>query len=613
MLILQETPSGDASPTLQITRVDSSQFPELKIDVSGANLPAQLQTLPAQIALDGSALPILADELSPQGIQVAIAIDTNDLSVRSQAGQTHYVRLANVLNRLLNADSILVDQDWVAGYWLAGNEPLRQLQTWTQQADLVFDEFVANRPPTLSATPLTTQPLRDLISELAASAADAQMANHVQAIMLFSTGQTAADVQDVIEAAQAQSIRFYVVELRDASPAEAVPNAPINSLEQLAIQTGGHYIALTNPESVAPLSRRLMAAHDSRIFTVRTEATQPQNLDVSLTLPNGAVLVASANVSELEIGDAVAAPPNVLSTPSPPQPTLQPTAAPQEQNLPTAVAGADAATAAGSQTPLNLVAWSVPILLLLGILSLFLWLRKRSARRQQAKRNAATAITPAKGYALADETQQTRFQIELPSSPLSSVARAAGHRSYKSPLIKPRVQHQPAHPDNSPISTEPPSTKRRPEEYYKDFENQLTVLHSVWGENAVTFQEAKTDPPIIGRLVRVVSDPRLPSELPIYGDLSESAPEYWIHIGRHSKQNTIVINDISISRQHAAIIVRNGQLYLSDNDSASGTFLNWKQLTPGDELLLRHKDLVSFGQIAYEYRAQSQEAESGVK
>ena len=66
-----------------------------------------------------------------------------------------------------------------------------------------------------------------------------------------------------------------------------------------------------------------------------------------------------------------------------------------------------------------------------------------------------------------------------------------------------------------------------------------------------------------------------------------------------------MINDLSISRQHAALIVRNGQLYLSDNNSASGTFLNWKQLTPGDELLLRDKDLVSFGQIVYEYRVQN--------
>ena len=103
----------------------------------------------------------------------------------------------------------------------------------------------------------------------------------------------------------------------------------------------------------------------------------------------------------------------------------------------------------------------------------------------------------------------------------------------------------------------------------------------------------------------MVSEPRLPQELPICGPQGDSAPEYWIHIGRQQQNNALVINDLSISRQHAAIIVRNGQLYLSDNNSASGTFLNWKQLTPGDELLLRDKDLVSFGQIVYEYRTQN--------
>ncbi|MEZ4661176.1 MAG: FHA domain-containing protein [Caldilineaceae bacterium] len=583
LLILQEALAEDAPPTLQITHIDNSRFPELKIAVSGANLPAQLQALPAHITLDGSESPILDDQVASQGIQLALAIDTNNLSVRSLTGQTHYARLANVLNRLLNSDSIVADQDWVAGYWLTGAEPLQELQAWTQQANQVFNEFVANRPPEISATPLAAAPLRELIDEFANSEADAQMANHVRAILLFSTGQTVSEMPDVIAAAQAQSIRIYVVELHDAD-SPAAPVAMVSVLQQLALQTGGHYISLTDPESVAPLARRLMAAHDSRIFTVRAEATQPQKLDVSLMLPDGAKLAASADASTFEATNITAAQTNTPSAAAPPTPlpatamseptALPPTTSPP-QSPPTAVANAEAPIAPDRQIPGGLVGWGLFILLLLGALAIFLWLRGRRRQRQLVGFMVEGAeIVPAAGYLLADKTQPTRFQIELPATPLSSVARAPQHRPYRSPLVKPRAQqHQPAGFNSPPISTDPPSTKPRPEEYYKDFEDQLTVLHSQRGENAVTSRTDKTDPPIIGRLVRVVSDPRLPPELPIYGELSESTPEYWIRIGRHSKHNTIVINDISISRQHAAIIVRNGQLYLSDSASASGTFL----------------------------------------
>jgi pSer/pThr/pTyr-binding forkhead associated (FHA) protein len=64
----------------------------------------------------------------------------------------------------------------------------------------------------------------------------------------------------------------------------------------------------------------------------------------------------------------------------------------------------------------------------------------------------------------------------------------------------------------------------------------------------------------------------------------------------------VVINDKSISREHAVIVQRAGRLYLRDNGSTSGTFLNWKRLNAGEELLLRHNDLISFGQIVYEFR-----------
>ena len=611
LLAPQPAQPDDAPPTIQITHIDNSHLPDIQIAVSGANLPAQLQALPAQIVMDGSPLSIVDDQMEQQGIQLAVAIDTNNLSVRSQAGQTHYARVANVLNRLLSAESIVAGQDWVSCFWLTGSEPLRELQPWTQQADQLFNEFVANRPSELTGVPLTAQPLLDLVNEFALSRADAQMADHVRAILLFSTGQTASDMQDVINAARAQSVRVYVVELLDA---DAAADSSTSVLQQLALQTGGHHIALTDPESVAPLARRLLAAHDSRVFTVRADTAQQHKLDVSLVLPNGDTLATSVELPTLASAYATPVPANApaasdasqltpVSTSAEDAVTVEPAATLAASNAPNAEADPGVASVSEPVLVGDLLVWAVPAALLVGMLIFWLWLRKRRARGSLSGADAVGKMA-GDGYLLADETRPTRFQVDLPASPLPNGGRAPNHRPYKSPLVKQRAVRQPASPNGPQISTALPSAVQDAE---TDFENQQTVFQAAWSEDVDTYQDDDdaTDLPVIGRLVRVVSEPRLPQELPICGPQGDSAPEYWIHIGRQQQNNALVINDISISRQHAAIIVRNGQLYLSDNNSASGTFLNWKQLTPGDELLLRDKDLVSFGQIVYEYRTQN--------
>lgn len=74
------------------------------------------------------------------------------------------------------------------------------------------------------------------------------------------------------------------------------------------------------------------------------------------------------------------------------------------------------------------------------------------------------------------------------------------------------------------------------------------------------------------------------------------------HIGRNSTQNTVVISDKLISRQHAVLVQEGTELYLRDNYSTLGTYLNGHELSSGDEFLIRHKDLIGFGPLLFEYR-----------
>jgi pSer/pThr/pTyr-binding forkhead associated (FHA) protein len=96
--------------------------------------------------------------------------------------------------------------------------------------------------------------------------------------------------------------------------------------------------------------------------------------------------------------------------------------------------------------------------------------------------------------------------------------------------------------------------------------------------------------PLLGYFVRVTNNPNLPSELLIYGTQPVAGEVRHIHIGRNTKNNTVVINDRTVSREHAILIQKEGKVYLRDNASTGGTLLNWRRLNPNEELLLRNKD-----------------------
>ena len=125
-------------------------------------------------------------------------------------------------------------------------------------------------------------------------------------------------------------------------------------------------------------------------------------------------------------------------------------------------------------------------------------------------------------------------------------------------------------------------------------------------EADVTYRLAEEVPqPLLGYFIRVTNNPSLPSELPIYGTQPPPGETRQIHIGRHSKHNTIVINDRTVSREHAVLVQKEGRVYLRDNASTGGTLLNWRRLQPDEELLLRHNDVVGFGEVVYEFQTQS--------
>ena len=272
--------------------------------------------------------------------------------------------------------------------------------------------------------------------------------------------------------------------------------------------------------------------------------------------------------------------------------------------------------------PRAILVWSLPVLLLL-IAYLIYSERRNSRRKQHSVKPEAVAANPlfdlqeegrapdGKRYQLnsADQNPPQRRQPEAarqtpispaaPRTPSQQAPRDAAQHGHAVDLpIRP--QTQPAQPAQSASFWDDED----------DFDNELTVIPQRPVDDEATYRVREVERPLIGHLVRTTSDPNLPRELPLYSLNPAPGERRQIHIGRHSKNNTVVINDPRVSREHAVLIQRDEQLYLRDNGSSAGTFLNWKRLNPGEELLLRHNDLISFGEVAYELQLQSAEPSS---
>ena len=67
-----------------------------------------------------------------------------------------------------------------------------------------------------------------------------------------------------------------------------------------------------------------------------------------------------------------------------------------------------------------------------------------------------------------------------------------------------------------------------------------------------------------------------------------------VSIGRDAT-NDLVMESPAVSREHAAIALRDGRWYLEDRGSFNGTFLNGTRLVPGTPLPLRHADRIGIG------------------
>ena len=214
-----------------------------------------------------------------------------------------------------------------------------------------------------------------------------------------------------------------------------------------------------------------------------------------------------------------------------------------------------------------------------------------------------------------DGKESRLFALSQPDKDLKGVPKHQGNPRHFELTAAKEVQTQAVESRQSPQPDRAPKFADDPSWDIQDAVDDDEVTSVPWlnlHDDGATYRLAQAVlQPIVGYFVRATSDPSLPSELRIYGLGPGPGEPGQIHIGRHSKNNTVVINNKNISREHAVVIQKEGRLYLRDNASTAGTYLNWRQLKPGEELLLRNNDIVSFGEIVYKFLGKSEREAAG--
>ncbi len=98
--------------------------------------------------------------------------------------------------------------------------------------------------------------------------------------------------------------------------------------------------------------------------------------------------------------------------------------------------------------------------------------------------------------------------------------------------------------------------------------------------------------------------PTLVVSLPDGSEVTHELTDDVVTVGRVS-DNTLQIEDASVSSHHAELILRDTDYVLKDLGSTNGTRLNGQQLPPEEEHQLQPGDIVRFGHINTVYAPES--------
>lgn len=596
-------------PFVNIVDINTRQFPRVEVTVAGVALPQSIADLPLELLENQQTQSLVSDQTAQGGLQWAALIDAKNLTALDLAGQSHQEKIARVLLSLIEQQHILRHEDRLAAYTIGAGGELQTLQDWTDEPNLIFNSFVQTTP----ANGATDTDLGNVLLLTLARFQDGDFPSLAKSIVLFATGSDLTNIEEIVAKANALHVRIDVVDLAGATQ----PDPAANALSQLAARTQGQYLATQSGAPVDTLGIALTAMRNRRIVAYQSTATAPAPIEVRLQLPTGVLLANSTSMALLRDNQAPANTSALTETTSSVASSAQTSEQGAVQTTPTDNQIAIPGTAIFFPRPIVMAALGLLLLLLAYLL--YSEIRDRRATQGQAPINglSSDAMLPkkreeanpasysAEGMATDDaflDSIESAMQEDAPlfeqaywdTPSVSQVAKNGHQKNGFSSGNKPSYPQLDARPGNDAVAN------------YADEkldDDGVTFAPPEDGDDDATYRFSELKPPLLGSLIRETDEQSLPAELPIYKINCIGDEARYIYIGRHSKHSSLVIKSKYISREHAILVQRGNRLYIRDNGSTAGTFVNGQKLEPDKELLLRNNDRIDFGIVAYIFRA----------
>lgn len=280
-----------AQPRIQITGIDTNDFPNIKVTLYGENLGVELDSLPITLFEDNAEQPIQSRTVEDIGIQVAFAFDGSDNLFQpssGNSGRTGYEEFSTAVETVVDVyEALSPATDWTAAYITGlAQDRFRPIVDWTQDHGATRNAILGYSHN--EDTPRTS--LFELILYVLDRFEDSRIpANLMRSIVLFSDGFDATsdlDIQGAILRAEEMNVRIYTVMVGPENLSRR------SNLERIAKLTGGIFTLLTDPATDLDSVWGALAGQRSQlVLNYRLAKAQPEDLEIRTNIPNRPSLI----------------------------------------------------------------------------------------------------------------------------------------------------------------------------------------------------------------------------------------------------------------------------------------------------------------------------------
>ncbi|MGB0387755.1 MAG: FHA domain-containing protein [Ardenticatenaceae bacterium] len=269
------------NPSLQITKIDIDNYPDVKVYVDGRNLPSDLADLPITLSENGQEVSIGESAIGVQGTRTAFVLDASgSMQDPGVTGLLRYEEIQAVVERFV-LNGYLDPSDWLSIYASDQEGEVFSIHDWTQDHNAVRNELYLYEYPEIG---VVTQ-LFNLIYFALDQFEGGNVPTHLsKSIVLFSDGDgggSSLKLDDAVNRAINADVVIHTVMLGEGT------DETIAGMERIATLTGGKYVQITSDDVVDPIWESLGAQREQRVITYRSQQAQPRELWLTSTLPDG--------------------------------------------------------------------------------------------------------------------------------------------------------------------------------------------------------------------------------------------------------------------------------------------------------------------------------------